>query len=145
MNRFIILPLNKLALSTTLSNINSDVEIDQSGLGEIGVLQQSFANVTAGVKHGNFAVLSASEQRLLYALSGSRDGVWDWNIEQDSVYYSERWKELIGHKKEEIQDSIEEWESRIHPDDLFLVLKDLQQHFSGKTSFFESTHRIRCQ
>ncbi|PKG37673.1 bifunctional diguanylate cyclase/phosphodiesterase [Psychromonas sp. Urea-02u-13] len=143
MNRFIILPLNKLAKSTKLSDLNNQVEIDQSGLGEIGVLQHTYAALSEEVTR-NLNALSASEQRLLYALSGARDGVWDWNIDQDSVYYSERWKEMIGFKQDEIDDSIEEWETRIHYDDLFLVLKELQEHFTGKKSFFESTHRIRC-
>jgi diguanylate cyclase (GGDEF)-like protein/PAS domain S-box-containing protein len=143
MNRFIILPLNKLAKSSKLSDLNNQFEVDQSGLGEIGVLQHTYAALSEQVT-SNLNALSASEQRLLYALSGARDGVWDWNIEQDSVYYSERWKEMLGFKQDEIDDLIEEWETRIHYDDLFLVLKELQEHFTGKKSFFESTHRLRC-
>jgi len=143
LNRFLIDPLNKLVTSTKISDFSNQADIDKTGLGELGTLQHSFAEL---IKHTKNALhkLANNEQRLLHALSGARDGVWDWNIEEDSVYYSERWKEMIGFKKDEIEDTIEEWESRIHQDDLFLVLKELQQHFTGKNSFFESTHRIRC-
>ncbi|PKF61051.1 hypothetical protein CW745_12115 [Psychromonas sp. psych-6C06] len=142
-NRIIIKPVSKLTASTRHYEVSNNADIDQSGLGEIGALQRSFADLSSQMSD-KFNQLSFNEQRLLYALSGARDGVWDWNIEQDCVYYSERWKEMIGYSNEEINNCIEEWESRIHEDDLFLVLNELQMHFSGKNSFFESTHRIRC-
>lgn len=142
-NRFVIAPINKLAQSAGVSDLNNLVEIEQNGMGEIGQLQRAFAHMSQTAQ-STFSELSANEQRWLYALSGSRDGVWDWNIEQDNVYYSERLKEMFGYQKEDIDPCIEEWETRVHPDDLFLVLKELQQHFTGKNSFFESTHRIRC-
>ncbi|MCP5076500.1 MAG: EAL domain-containing protein, partial [Psychromonas sp.] len=143
LNRFLINPINKLISTTKVSGFSNQEAIDKIGLGELGLLQNAFAEL---VKRTNnrFNTLTNSEQRLLYALSGARDGVWDWNIEEDCVYYSDRWKDMIGFKSDEIEDRIEEWESRIHPDDLFQVLKELQQHFTGKNSFFESTHRICC-
>ena len=143
-NRIVIRPLNKLALSTKISDLSNQIEIDKSGLGEIGILQHSFAQLAEEVKK-NINTLSASEQRWLYALSGARDGVWDWDIQKDEVYYSSRWKEMLGYRKEDIKNDINEWESRIHSEDLFKVLQDLKFHFVGKNSFFENTHRIRCQ
>jgi diguanylate cyclase (GGDEF)-like protein/PAS domain S-box-containing protein len=143
MNRFIILPLKRLVKITQFSDFKNQNQVKQTGLGEIGILQETLANLSTEVK-GKIHELSSSEQRLQYALSGARDGVWDWNIEEDSVYYSERWKDMIGYKYEDISNNIEEWENRIHHDDLFLVLKELNDHFIGKNSFFESTHRIRC-
>lgn len=143
MKRFIIEPLIKLTQSTHISDLHRHFDVDTTGLGEMGVLQRAFATLMSSVQT-TINRFSANEQRLLYALSGARDGVWDWDIAQDSVYFSEPWKEMIGYKNEEITGSIEEWESRIHENDLFSVVKELQQHFSGKNSFFESTHRIRC-
>jgi diguanylate cyclase (GGDEF)-like protein/PAS domain S-box-containing protein len=142
-NRFLIKPLTKLIKSTISSDLNNVINIEFTGLGEIGILQRKISKLFNEVQN-NINVLSNKEQRLLYAINGSRDGLWDWNIDQDSVYYSERWKEIIGFKNEQVEHDIEEWESRIHEDDLFLVVNDLQQHFIGKDSFFESTHRIRC-
>lgn len=142
-NRIVIKPLNQLARATKTADLSSRIEIDELGIGEIGLLQESFSLLTTEVKQ-NINKLSASEQRWLYALSGAQDGVWDWDINSDNVYYSSRWKEMLGYHKEDIGKDIDEWESRIHPDDLFNVLQDLQFHFIGRNSFFENTHRIRC-
>jgi diguanylate cyclase (GGDEF)-like protein len=144
MNRFIIKPLTKLTKSTRSSDLTNLINMEFTGQGEIGILQRAISKLSNDVQSG-INVLSDNEQRLLYALNGSRDGLWDWNIGQDSVYYSDRWKEIISFNNEPIKAVIEEWESRIHEDDLFLVTKTLQLHFTGKNSFFESTHRIRCQ
>jgi diguanylate cyclase (GGDEF)-like protein/PAS domain S-box-containing protein len=143
MNKFVVVPLNKLTQSTKSLDLNNIIEADSNGWGEIDILQRSFVALITTIKR-KFEVVTDNEQRLLYALSGSRDGIWDWNIEQDSIYYSDRWKEMIGFKSEDIKEDIEEWESRIHEDDLMTVFKSLKQHFSGENSFFDSTHRIRC-
>lgn len=142
MNRFIITPLTKLTNSSNISDLIHQTDEDKKGMGEIGILQRTLAEL-ATVEEKKMKALSANEQRWLYALSGARNGVWDWNIEDDSVYYSDRWKEMIGVKQEDIEDDIVAWESRIHEDDLLSVVKELQLHFSGKNSFFESTHRMR--
>ena len=51
---------------------------------------------------------------------------------------------MLGYQQESISNDILEWESRIHPDDVFQVTDALGSHFSGRTSFFESNHRIKC-
>jgi len=143
LNKLIIRPLQQLTQSTSLANLTEAPIQGEHGVGEIGALQHAFTKLAQDV-NGCIDKHAGNEQRLLYALSGAKDGVWDWNIAQDSVYYSERWKEMVGHHKDEISDSIEEWESRLHADDLFLVMQELNQHFTGKSSFFESIHRLRC-
>lgn len=142
-NRLVLLPLKDLAQSTKITDLSNTVKIKQSGLGEVGLLQRAFAKLVHEVS-GNINRLSASEQRWLYALRGARDGVWDWDISNDKVYYSTRWKEMLGYHKDDVETDISEWEDRIHQDDLFNVFQDLQFHFSGRNSFFENTHRILC-
>ncbi|TEW55238.1 bifunctional diguanylate cyclase/phosphodiesterase [Psychromonas sp. RZ22] len=142
-NRLITSPLKRLAQTTALSDMTNHMNLEQSGLGEIGLLQRSFARLSSEVTD-NINKLSATEQRWLYALSGARDGVWDWDMEKDQVYYSLRWKEMLGYHKDDIKNDIAEWEDRIHPDDLFNTFKDLRAHFIGRNSFFENTHRLRC-
>lgn len=142
-NKIIIKPLTKITHSVALTDLASHGQMDETGIGEIGVLQHALADFSADI-HTTMNALSHSEQRLAYALSAARDGVWDWNIAHDETYFSDRWKEMIGYKNDQIGDDIEEWESRIHENDLLLVLKELQLHIAGKNSFFESTHRLRC-
>lgn len=139
----VIQPLNKLTKATKITDFSQLIVDDKFAFGEIGILQQSFYQL-AGKVHNHINKLFIREQRWLYALNGARDGVWDWDIEKDNVYFSPSWKELLGYQKQDVFNDIEEWESRIHGEDLFNVLQDLSFHFQGKKSFFENTHRIRC-
>ncbi|NOH03599.1 MAG: PAS domain-containing protein [Chloroflexi bacterium] len=61
--------------------------------------------------------LYESEMRYLLSTEAVNDGVWDWDVKKNRVYYSARWKEMIGYQPHEIGDFPEEWFSRIHPDD----------------------------
>lgn len=142
-NKFIIVPLKRLTQSTLISDINTPIKVDVTGLGEVGLLQGALSKLTSDVTT-KINTLSANEQRWLHALNGARDGVWDYDIKRDKVYYSPRWKEMLGYHQEQIQTDISEWEERIHPDDYIDVLTDLKSHFMGSQTFFENTHRIRC-
>ncbi|GAB4301849.1 MAG: hypothetical protein Kow0096_23000 [Thiohalomonadaceae bacterium] len=64
------------------------------------------------------ARLAASEEQLLLALQGSSDGLWDWDVATGKVFYSTRWKSMLGYRDDEIGDSTDDWRSRVHPDDL---------------------------
>jgi PAS domain S-box-containing protein len=89
--------------------------------------------------------LRASEERLKYSLEGSRDGVWDWDAATDKVFFSRRWKEMLGYRDDEIGDDLKEWDSRVHPDDKERVYADLTPHLEGKTPYYENEHRVLCK
>ncbi len=90
--------------------------------------------------------LRESEERYALALAGANDGLWDWDIRSDRVYYSARWKAMLGLDEEEsIQASPEEWFSRVHPDDLGELKTRLERHLDRGTSHFESEHRMLHQ
>lgn len=143
LNKLIVTPLDELTKSATLIEFVSRTKQHKQGFGEIGLLQQACHLLSDEVSDA-INSLATSEQRLLYAITGARDGVWDWNIAQQRVYLSEHWKEMLGYKNDNVSESIEEWEARIHEDDLLLVFKALQVHMSGKNSFYECTYRVRC-
>jgi PAS domain S-box-containing protein len=89
--------------------------------------------------------LAASEQRWHLAVSGANDGIWDWEPQSGKVYFSERWKTMLGYSGDEIGDTLEEWISRIHPDDLERAMAEVQKHLRGETAFYECEHRLRCK
>ena len=89
--------------------------------------------------------LKDSEARWKFALEGARDGVWDWNAVTDRVFYSNRWKGMLGYGEDEISDSLEEWESRIHPEDMPAVEKALEAHLQGNTAVYHNEHRVLCK
>jgi PAS domain S-box-containing protein len=86
-----------------------------------------------------------SEERWQFALEGSGDGVWDWNIITSEVFYSRQWKAMLGFDEHEIGHTIEEWENRIHPDDRKNVTTELHQHFNKKAPGFINEHRVQCK
>ncbi|MDO6526556.1 EAL domain-containing protein [Motilimonas sp. 1_MG-2023] len=144
--KMIIAPLNRLVQAAQQLNNDNDDAFPQlkEGQGEIGLLQRAFMAMADKMKL-NFEQLSASEQRWHYALSGARDGVWDWSIESNQVFFSARWKEMLGYIEDEIGDDIEELEQRIHPDDLMDMFACLRLHLAGKTPFYEHIHRVQCK
>ena len=61
--------------------------------------------------------LALSEERWKFALEGAGDGVWDWDMPSGCMYYSTRWKQMLGYEDHEITDTPEEYFLRVHPED----------------------------
>ena len=89
--------------------------------------------------------LAESEQRWDFALQGSGDGVWDWNAVTNEVFFSKQWKKMLGYEENEITNSLEEWDSRIHPDDREHVYKSINLHLNGEIPVYISEHRVRSK
>ena len=69
--------------------------------------------------------LRKSEERFDLAVRGSDAGIWDWDLLTNQVYYSPRWKSMLGYEDNEIADRFSEWERRLHPDDRENALRTL--------------------
>lgn len=89
--------------------------------------------------------LKESEMRWHFSVDGSGLGLWDWNAVTNEVYFSPQWKKMLGFEENEIQSSLEEWEKRVHPDDLSNVYADLNKHFDKKTPLYNNEHRVLCK
>lgn len=85
------------------------------------------------------------EERWRFALEGSGDGVWDWDMKTDAVWFSKKWKNMLGYKGHEIGTTLDEWSSRVHPDDMTHVMAVLQSHLDGKTQNYTVEHRLQCK
>ncbi|WP_062295120.1 PAS domain-containing protein [Nostoc piscinale] len=90
-------------------------------------------------------VLRESEERWQLALRGNNDGIWDWNIKTNQVFFSSRWKEMLGYEDDEIKNHLQEIWTRIHPDDLDAVVKAVQDHFAKFTPFYAKEFRVLCK
>jgi diguanylate cyclase (GGDEF)-like protein/PAS domain S-box-containing protein len=88
------------------------------------------------------AALRESEERYALAARGANDGLWDWNLTTGSVYYSPRWKLMLGSDEDEVGGSPDEWFTRIHPSEAARVRSDVDAHLTGGTQQFESEHRL---
>ncbi|MBD2355325.1 PAS domain-containing protein [Tolypothrix sp. FACHB-123] len=91
------------------------------------------------------AALQASEERWQLVLRGTNDGIWDWDLQTNKIFYSQRWKQMRGFSDDEIADSPNECLSRIHPEDCDRVMAAIDDHFARKTEFFEAEYRTQCQ
>jgi diguanylate cyclase (GGDEF)-like protein/PAS domain S-box-containing protein len=87
--------------------------------------------------------LAHSEERHALALRGANDGIWDWDVETDRMFFSARWKAMLGYADHEVGDSRGEWLGRVHPDDRGALAQALEVHLSGPDDHFEFEHRIQ--
>ena len=86
------------------------------------------------------------EERLALALWATDLGLWDWDATTDAVVYDRRWAEFLGYSPDEIESHLQNWQSRVHPDDLPQVMKALDAHVRERISpNYESEHRIRTR
>ncbi|MGB6294793.1 MAG: PAS domain-containing protein [Rivularia sp. (in: cyanobacteria)] len=108
---------------------------------------QAIANVlaTAIERQRIEDALRESEQRWQLAVRGTNDGIWDWNVKTNQVFFSTRWKQMLGYEDEEISNHLDEWASRVHPEDIDWVMQIIQNHFENKTPFYISEHRVLCK
>lgn len=95
-------------------------------------------------KHFEVA-LQISEQRLRSAIESVGDGVWDWNLITNEVYFSDEWKQMLGFEENEIVGSVTEWEKRVHPDDFENTVADIKSYLQGKSSEYRNIHRVKCK
>jgi diguanylate cyclase (GGDEF)-like protein/PAS domain S-box-containing protein len=87
--------------------------------------------------------LLQSEERYALAMRGANDGLWDWDLATDQIYFSPRWKAMLGYGEHEIGSHPEEWFGRLHPEDQARVRSEIKRHLDGETPHFEQEHRIR--
>jgi len=69
-----------------------------------------------------------SQKCLEKLIETTTDGIWDWDLQTNTVYYSDRWKAMLGYNPDEISTEYTEWSNRVHPDDLALALKTYQEY-----------------
>jgi diguanylate cyclase (GGDEF)-like protein/PAS domain S-box-containing protein len=86
--------------------------------------------------------LRQSEERYSLAVRGANDGLWDWDLRTDRIYFSPRWKQMLGYQEHEIGDSVQEWFSRVHPDDLQHLKAEIAAHLEVLGPHFENEHRM---
>ncbi|XPV75941.1 MAG: diguanylate cyclase [Desulfovibrio sp.] len=92
--------------------------------------------------------LKQNEKRLTLAFDGNRDGVWDWDIDAESVYFSQRLKEILGFADEDELDidyGFGVSAMRVHPDDMGQMQRDMDKHLAGQSEYYENEHRVLCK
>ncbi|WP_063464007.1 EAL domain-containing protein [Ectothiorhodospira sp. BSL-9] len=86
--------------------------------------------------------LSVERERYELAAAGANDGLWDWNLDTDRIYFSPRWKAMLGCRDMDLGDSPEAWFVRVHPDDVGSLRRDVKAHLEGRSDWLESEQRV---
>ena len=101
--------------------------------------------MSAPGQHDTIEALRESRERFELAMLGSRDGHWDWDMARGIVYFSPRWKEMLGYRDEELVNELSTWEKLIHPEDMAGTRRTLESYLAGERADYDPEFRMRCQ
>ncbi len=87
--------------------------------------------------------LRASEERFKLAIRAANDGLWDWNLQTNEVYYSPRWKSMLGYEDHELENAFSTWEQLVNADDKSKTLALIEDCMAGKSDGFVTEFRMR--
>lgn len=87
--------------------------------------------------------LRLSQERFELAILGSSGGIWDWNMKTKDVFFSPRWKSILGYEDHEIPNHLEEWIQRLHPEDLQRAQNALSAYLKHEISTYDLEYRLR--
>ncbi len=136
-------PIAKLiAASQEVANGNFGHTITVRTGDELEELSGQFNLMSAQLKE-SYAAVQAREERLALAMKGTNDGYWDWDLRTDEVYFSPRWKSMLGYEESELENCFDTWRRLFHPDDSERVLRELQAYLDGHTPVYQLEHRLR--
>ncbi len=128
-----------LALNEEYKTINEDLQVKNEELASAE--EELRANLEE-----LYAIndqLELSEERFRLALEASNDGLWDWNLISNEVFFSTRWKAMLGYEKNELEDSFEVWKSLLHKDDIDRAISEVEDYIKGKKDKYELEFRMK--
>jgi len=114
-------------------------------ISDIGENAEAKLGIIVDISEQNNAkeTINKFKERYELATSGSNEGLWDFDIKSGEVFYSNRFKELIGFRNKPIKNHISSWINTIVPEDRAEVAKALENHINGLTPSFKSEHRVQ--
>jgi diguanylate cyclase (GGDEF)-like protein/PAS domain S-box-containing protein len=77
------------------------------------------------------------------AFEGNRDTIWDWDFIQNKLYISERWRDIVGFTNINVDDKIQEWKARVHPEDIHTLIRKIVENKQGLSDYLDDTHRVK--
>jgi len=86
--------------------------------------------------------LKLSEERFQFALEASSEGIWDYDVKSQKVFYSSQSMKMLEFEEEDTIDSIDKWDDRVHSEDKERYLTDIRRHIDNTTPYYENAQRV---
>jgi PAS domain S-box-containing protein len=131
-----------VAVSNNLADGKLGDRVSLSGSDEIAQISTAFDRMATKIQE-NTKALKLSEERYNLAISGTNDGLWDWDLRTNAVYYSAVWMKILGYESDPLPLALSTWSENVHPEDLASAEQDIQAHLRGETAIYENTHRMK--
>lgn len=139
-----------IILLTGVSSEEIDLQALKAGATDFLVKSELFPNMLErsfryAIEHKKtLETLREAQERFTLAVNGSNDGIWDWDLVTNTIYYSPRWKTMLGlPEDDETVTTPQAWFERVHPDHQDLVKQTLREHLQGLTSLLNIEYLIR--
>lgn len=143
-------PLRRLAAGAdALAAGERDARLVVEGSPELRHVIDAFNRMAQAVQESEArlreseAELRSSEERLLLAINGVNDGIWDWDMKSDQLYLSPKWKQMVGFQDDELENSYATFAMLLHPDDKAKVAEAHQRYICGESPTFSVEFRFR--
>lgn len=137
--------LNRLLLlDKALNEIDNKFEELSSANEELIALEEELRQqYEESEKHRN--ALDVSKQRYELAVEGADCGIWDWDVENDIYYFSQKWKDYLSFENNEVGNTFEAWTNLLHPDEKNDVISKIRRYILSKSGAYENIYRMRCK
>jgi PAS domain S-box-containing protein len=89
--------------------------------------------------------LRQSEDRLNLAMSVNNDGMYDWDVVTNEIYFDRRYYTMAGYEPDEFPGTFDEWAKRVHPDDFAKVEQSVKSHLAGEIPKYDVEFRFKCK
>ncbi|MRR08727.1 PAS domain S-box protein [bacterium] len=143
-------PLKRLAAGAdALAAGRLDVRLSPEGSPELRHVIDAFNRMAVAVQESEArlrqseAELRTSEERLQLAINGVNDGIWDWDMRSNQLYLSPKWKQMIGYRDDELENSYATFQAHLHPDDKAKVAEAHDRYINGQAPAFSVEFRFR--
>lgn len=123
-----------LSIDTVYLNEKNELALLKEVAGDIAFALHNIENRKNLIK---------KEERYRRAMEATNDGLWDWNLVTNDMYYSPKWKNMLGYSDGELENSFETWNKLIHPDDIKQAVIDVRLLNENKTKQYKNIHRLK--
>jgi len=87
--------------------------------------------------------LERSREQFMLAVKGSQDGMWDWDLQDNSLFLSARWKEMLGYMDTELENNFNTFQDNIHPEDIQYVMNEVDKYLKGEKKDYKIEFRMK--